>query len=154
LDDDTEEIAIQNPPINPYVTPPTTPEKQRQLVRSSPVVTTPTTVGRLLQQASTDTVIPATPEKLGTCSASVGYRFLFDEYSRFHQSRVTRDPNVKPLGENEIRVFVNRVMHAANLLILTPPPDAARYSSEHTRILSLIFARKKRYLSSSTLLTI
>jgi hypothetical protein len=146
-DVNVEKLVVNCPPSNPYVTPPTTPEKPRRISHPSPVFSTPTTVGRILQEVSTTVPINAAPEKLGARCKRLGFQFLVNEYRKFHQSRRDSDPTIEALPEEKINTWANRLIHVADLLVLSPPSNMAYFAEEHIRILGLIFAKDKTFLS-------
>jgi hypothetical protein len=145
--DDIEKIAINCPSTNPYVTPPTTPERLRRISRTSPpALFAPTAIGVTLQQASASiTISDSLPKKLGNAVCDTGMKHMESKFRQFHHGRTLIDNKVPPLKDDEYRIYVRRALYVADLIVLAPPSDTTRFAEERTRIFGLIFGREEKY---------
>jgi hypothetical protein len=126
--------------------PPTTPESSRKRP-SPPLYATPTSVGRALQEIAGQVVQEVRIYLGDQFSTDGGVGGLENDYQNFHLEKKRPEPNWNVASLAAQRDHIKRVIHVANLFVLTPPSDPEQFAKDRARILSLIFAHTQTYFT-------
>jgi hypothetical protein len=133
----TPPLQQSQSPEPPMPTPPTTPEASRKRYSMSNKPT-PTRIGQVLSKVA--------EVQLETVVEGLGSRLDHAALSREYKAFVVQE-GLTPVTDATVKDHVNRCIHAANHILLTPPINEFEFAESQSQMLSLLFARDRGYYS-------